>query len=58
MRLVEWLILKAPPIIITYYFLNVNKRRNEKDNDGGGGVMVKNWLGPVAPTLPIMAKTL
>ena len=32
--------IKDSPIIITYYFLFVNKRRNEKDNDGGDGDMV------------------
>ena len=43
--------IKDSPIIITYYFLFVNKRRNVKDNDGGNGGMVIIWMGPVAPTL-------
>ena len=45
--------IKDSPIIITYYFLFVNKRRNEKDNDGGDGDIVLYWLGPVAPNLLI-----
>ena len=45
--------IKDSPIIITYYFLFVNKRRNEENNDGGDGDIGLYWMGPDAPTLPI-----